>query len=121
MSSDAGLATSRSAARRPPTGRGSEWSALPPLAQRRSVWRWRPTRIAAIALFLGLLVTAAFALISLRLYVTDKQQYLAASREIVPDRPQERVPQPVLRPDTEPDDGHQQGGEHHQQTKDDDG
>jgi serine phosphatase RsbU (regulator of sigma subunit) len=40
------------------------------------VWRWRPSRVAAIAFFLGLLVTAAFAVISVRLYDRNEDRLL---------------------------------------------
>jgi serine phosphatase RsbU (regulator of sigma subunit) len=40
------------------------------------VWEWRPSRVAAVAFFLGLLVTGAFALTSLRLYDRNESRLL---------------------------------------------
>jgi serine phosphatase RsbU (regulator of sigma subunit) len=42
----------------------------------RSLWLWRPTRVAAAALVLGLAVTAAFAVISLGLYDRNESRLL---------------------------------------------
>jgi serine phosphatase RsbU (regulator of sigma subunit) len=49
---------------------------VPPPQESSSVQRWRPSRVAAIAFFLGLLVTAAFAVISLRLYDRNEDRLL---------------------------------------------
>jgi serine phosphatase RsbU (regulator of sigma subunit) len=51
------------------------WSAVP-VAGGRSVWLWRPSRVAAVAFVLGLVVTAAFALTSLGLYDRNETRLL---------------------------------------------
>src|SRR2546423_13264642 len=55
---------------------GSAEGALPPATPEMSIWRWRPTRVAAAAFVLGLVVTAAFALISLALYNRNETHLL---------------------------------------------
>jgi serine phosphatase RsbU (regulator of sigma subunit) len=51
------------------------WSEAPP-ALRRSVSQWKPSRVAVAALLLGLVVTAAFALISRGLYDRNENRLL---------------------------------------------
>jgi serine phosphatase RsbU (regulator of sigma subunit) len=43
---------------------------------RRSIWRWRPSRVAGVAFLLGLAVTAAFALTSLALFDRNESHLL---------------------------------------------
>jgi serine phosphatase RsbU (regulator of sigma subunit) len=52
------------------------WRATPPLTLLGAASRWRPSRVASVALFLGLLVTAAFALTALRLYDRNEDRLL---------------------------------------------
>ncbi|HEV7586327.1 MAG TPA: PP2C family protein-serine/threonine phosphatase [Solirubrobacteraceae bacterium] len=70
------MTTRRPPGGQPPGARRPEWSALPPPIETRSVRGWRPSRVATVAFFLGLLVTAAFALISLQLYDRNEGRLL---------------------------------------------
>src|SRR5207302_5254 len=56
--------------------RDGGWSVFPAPTGGGSVWRWRPTRVATVAFVLGLLVTAGFALASLRLYDRNESRLL---------------------------------------------
>lgn len=76
MSSRAGVAT------RGPSGgdraavRDGGWRATPRPALVGAASRWRPSRVATVAFFLGLLVTAAFSLTSLWLYDRNENRLL---------------------------------------------
>ncbi len=76
MSSAAGVAPTGSSGESATTAPTAEHSALAPGAGARSLWLWRPTRIACGAFVLGLLVTAAFALTSLALYDHNEDHLL---------------------------------------------
>jgi serine phosphatase RsbU (regulator of sigma subunit) len=56
--------------------RSGEGDALLAPAQATPLWRRRPSRVAVVAFALGLLVTAAFALTSLRLYDSNENHLL---------------------------------------------
>jgi serine phosphatase RsbU (regulator of sigma subunit) len=57
------------------SARAAGWSAAP-LAGGRSLRLWRPSRVAAVAFVLGLVITAAFALTSLSLYDRNENRLL---------------------------------------------
>jgi serine phosphatase RsbU (regulator of sigma subunit) len=56
--------------------RGNVESAFPPPPPTRSLWQWRPSRVAGVAFLLGLVVTAAFALTALGLYDQNETHLL---------------------------------------------
>lgn len=76
MSSAAGLAGAGSPGEKGAGVRAQEHSASPPRTPARSIWRWRPSRVAGAAFLLGLAVTAAFALTSLVLYDHNESHLL---------------------------------------------
>ena len=76
MSSRGEVAGRKPARAEGPTARGAGWGALPLAREGGSLWRWRPSRVATAAFALGLIVTAAFALTSLRLYDRNESRLL---------------------------------------------
>jgi serine phosphatase RsbU (regulator of sigma subunit) len=75
MSSRGGVAARGSSEGNGTRLREMGWSEAPP-ALRRSVSQWKPSRVAVAALLLGLVVTAAFALISRGLYDRNENRLL---------------------------------------------
>src|SRR5579862_6330061 len=59
-----------------PADTGARGSGSAGASARGSLWRYRPLRVTAIALLLGLAVTAAFALISSALYNQNEDRLL---------------------------------------------
>lgn len=75
MSSGAGVVRRPPVAEQPPAPQAAP-RVPSPTAQERSPLRWRPSRVAGIVFLLGLLITAAFALISLRIYDANEDRLL---------------------------------------------